>query len=280
MAEEGIGLVARLAALRRWALQERVQNAAVSIVLVAGATSLAFTGWRMWPEGPASVAPNFMVYEDVNERKAVFFNYFLPLVVESNEEVLALRSELIDLFEKRNSLSSRETRRVREVALEYELEEFDVASSDDWDVLLRRVDIVPPSLALAQAANESAWGTSRFAREGNNYFGHWCFVPGCGLIPNSRAEGARHEVAAFDSPLHSVQRYIRNLNSHDAYTRLRMKRLDLRRSGEPITGLELAGELDRYSERGEDYIEELRSMIRSNELDELDGLGLFQTSIQ
>ena len=280
MAEEGIGLVARLAALRRWALQERVQNAAVSIVLVAGATSLAFTGWRMWPDGSGTMAPNFMVYEDVDERKTMFFNYFLPLVVQSNDDILALRAELIGLFEERGALSSREIRRVRNVALDYGLEEFDIASSEDWDVLLRRVDVVPPSLALAQAANESAWGTSRFAREGNNYFGHWCFVPGCGLIPNARPEGASHEVAAFDSPRHSVERYIRNLNSHDAYVDLRMKRLDLRRGGEPITGLDLAGELDRYSERGSEYIDELRNMIRSNNLDELDGLGQLQTSIQ
>lgn len=271
------GLKTRLAALGGWTVQDHIQNAAVSIMLVAGAASLALIGWRMWPGGPAPGVPDFTVYEDVDQRKERFFNYFLPLVVDSNEEILGLRAELLGLFERRNELSARGTRRVEALAVEYGVDGFDSASREDWEVLLRRVDVVPPSLALAQAANESAWGTSRFAREGNNYFGHWCFDPGCGLVPDSRPQGARHEVAAFDSPRHSVERYIRNLNSHEAYTQLRLKRSRLRREGEVITGLELAEELGRYSERGADYIEELQSMIRFNNLHELDEVALLQT---
>ncbi|MEX1196521.1 MAG: glucosaminidase domain-containing protein [Pseudohongiellaceae bacterium] len=268
------GLKPRLAALRRWAAQERIQKVAVSVVLVAGAAGLALTGWRFWPGGLVGPAPDFTVYEDTDQRKETFFGYFLPLVQTRNEEILELRGELQQLHDRMDSLSGRQQRRVEQVAEDYGLEEFDVASPEDWEVLLRRADVVPPSLALAQAANESAWGTSRFARQGNNYYGHWCFVEGCGLVPDSRPDGARHEVAAFDSAEHSVQRYIRNLNSHEAYTQLRLKREQLRESGELITGLKLAEGLGRYSERGEAYIEELQSMIRFNNLDELDEVAL------
>lgn len=274
------GLKPRLAALRRWVAQERIQRAAVSVVLVLGAAGMALTGWRLWPGGAGLIAPtpDFTVYEDVDERKETFFGFFLPLVELRNGEILELRGELQRLHDQVNPLSDRQQRRVEQVAADYGLEEFDIASEEDWNTLLRRVDVVPPSLALAQAANESAWGTSRFAREGNNYYGHWCFVAGCGLVPDSRPEGARHEVAAFDSALHSVQRYIRNLNSHEAYTELRLKREQLRDNGQPITGLELAEGLGRYSERGEAYIEELQSMIRFNNLDELDEVVLLQSA--
>ena len=136
----------------------------------------------------------------------------------------------------------------------------------EWETLLRRVDVVPPSLALAQAANESAWGTSRFARDGNNYFGQWCFEQGCGLVPKRRDEGRAHEVATFSSPVESVERYMANLNTHDAYRPLRERREQLRESEAPITGIQLAAGLEKYSERGEEYIAELRSMIRFNNL--------------
>jgi Bax protein len=275
-----IGLKPRLVALRRWVLQEHIQKTAVSVALVAGAAGMALAGWRFWPGEAVGPAPDFTVYEDVDERKETFFGYFLPLVELRNEEILQLRSELLRLHNEMDSLSGRQQRRVERVAEEYGLDAFDAGAPEDWNVLLRRIDVVPPSLALAQAANESAWGTSRFAREGNNYYGHWCFVTGCGLIPNSRPEGARHEVAAFDTPQHSVQRYIHNLNSHEAYTQLRLRREQLRDNGQPITGLELAGGLDRYSERGEEYIEELRSMIRFNNLDQLDEMALLQSSAE
>jgi Bax protein len=95
-------------------------------------------------------------------------------------------------------------------------------------------------------------------------------VEGCGLVPDSRPAGARHEVAAFDSPAQSVERYIRNLNSHEAYRDLRLKRSELRENEELITGLELAEGLTQYSQRGRAYIRELQAMIRFNELDVLD----------
>ena len=218
----------------------------------------------------ADDAPDFTAYEAGDERKEAFFSYFAPLIEAENTELLAVRNELMELRDQRDNLSFFERMSVTSLAEQYEVEDFDLADSDHWDLLIRRIDSVPPSLALAQAANESAWGTSRFALEGNNYYGHWCFVPGCGMIPSDRPEGATHEVADFTSPQESVERYIHNLNHHPAYRELRLRREELRESDSPITGLALATELQRYSERGEAYVEELESMIRFNELTEFD----------
>ena len=219
---------------------------------------------------PLEPIPDFTVYEAGEERKQAFFDYFLPLIEERNRELLDARQELQTLYDNRDGLSRRQRQRALAIADEYGLEEFDPLAEDDWNILLRRVDAVPPSLALAQAANESGWGTSRFAREAHNYFGHWCFVEGCGLIPSSRPQGASHEVAAFNSPQHSVERYMHNINNHEAYTDLRRLRSVLRNNGEMLDGNRLVEGLGRYSERGQDYVDEIRSMIRIDDLTQFD----------
>ena len=130
--------------------------------------------------------------------------------------------------------------------------------------LLRRVDIIPADLVLVQAANESAWGISRFAQQGFNFYGLWCFRTGCGFVPRQRERGAAHEVAKFKSLAHATYTYMRNLNRHPAYKHLRDIRNQLRLHQKPITGMALSEGLIQYSERGEDYIEELQQMIRFN----------------
>jgi Bax protein len=126
------------------------------------------------------------------------------------------------------------------------------------------VDAVPDHLVLAQAANESAWGTSRFAREGNNLFGQWCFRQGCGLVPASRPDGATYEVARFESVSQSIGSYMHNLNTGRTYQELREIRALARENGHDPDANAMAAGLMSYSERGEDYISELRSMIRHN----------------
>ena len=145
--------------------------------------------------------------------------------------------------------------------------EGETGSEQQFTGLRHKLDVIPPSLILAQAANESAWGTSRFATKGNNLFGQWCFSKGCGLVPRGRAEGASHEVAKFSSPYRSVRAYIQNLNRHPTYQLLRDVRLEDRRDNAPLSGLELAEGLLGYSERGEEYIEEIRAMIHYNNLE-------------
>lgn len=218
--------------------------------------------------GPS--VPKFSDYAAGKERKQAFFGYFLPLIKSRNHEIAMDRDELLAWHEDAPNLGWWDDRQLTGLAEDYGMESFDAGSDSDWKTLLRRVDTVPPSLALAQAANESAWGTSRFSREGYNFYGQWCFKAGCGIVPNKRDAGKNHEVAAFDSPQESVDRYIKNLNTHDAYKPLRMIRARLRDQDKPVTGLELAGGLGKYSERGDAYISELRSMMRFNDLGEYD----------
>jgi len=131
---------------------------------------------------------------------------------------------------------------------------------------LMRVDTVPPSLALGQAAYESGYGTSRFAREGNALFGQWTYG-GKGMQPKQkRASKGNYGVAAYDWPLESVRGYMRNLNTHRAYQKLRDKRAAARSNDREPTGDELADTLTSYSERGAEYVRSLKGIMRTNEL--------------
>ena len=214
--------------------------------------------------------PNFSDYQAGPARKNVFFHYFLPLVEEQNQRILETRLQLEEWKKNRDNIGWWEFRKIKDLAEDYGIESFDVESDPDWDVLLRRVDTVPPSLALAQAAAESNWGTSRFARMGYNFFGQWCFEKGCGIVPDQREEGKTHEIAVFGSPEAAVASYIHNLNSHTAYKPLRDIRAMLRTTSSPVPGEILAAGLDKYSERGEVYIEELRALINFNHLSQFD----------
>lgn len=237
---------------------------AIIAVLVALAPVLG-----LWlPLGPPA-APNFDDYAAGDARKAAFFDYMVPLVEQENAAILSSRERLLAIQED-GAPGWAERRWLILLADRYELDEFDPMETTDRAQLIKRVDVVPPSIALAQAANESAWGTSRFARLGNNYFGQWCFVAGCGLVPEARNTGASHEVAAFRSVRESVRRYMNNINTHSAYADLRNRRASLRNEGNDISGLALAPALIRYSERGQEYVNELQAMIRGNELQQYD----------
>ena len=217
--------------------------------------------------------PDFTVHQDTNERKQAFYDFLYPRIVLANTRVLMLREHLLTLEERSSELSAsdhawlaRQAERLRVSA--------EPGSQDMFDMLRRRMDMIPPSLVIAQAANESAWGTSRFATEGNNLFGQWCFVAGCGLVPQSRVAGASHEVARFDSPYLSVNAYITNLNRHLTYRALRNTREQARQNGGFPDGIAMAQGLIGYSERGTEYVQEIRSMIRFN------NLVLFDTHFQ
>jgi Bax protein len=132
--------------------------------------------------------------------------------------------------------------------------------------LLKRVDTIPVSLALAQAANESAWGTSRFALEGNNLFGQWCYDEGCGLVPNRRRANASHEVQSFESIEAAVRAYFMNINTHDRYQGFRDLRFQMRSKEGELDPFALAWGLDGYSERGEAYVDEVQTIILQNDL--------------
>ena len=146
--------------------------------------------------------------------------------------------------------------------------ELSVSPTPELTELYTRAEVVPLSLALAQAAHESAWGTSRFAVEGRNYFGIWCYQPGCGITPLERTPGATHEVQRFESVTDSVRRYAHLLNTHPAYKELRLIRAAARASGRTPRGADIAIGLSSYSERGPDYVAEIRQIIRVNRLED------------
>lgn len=260
--------------------------------------------------------PDFTLYEQVDERKQAFFSFMIDFVETENARLAGLREELMPMWGVLNHgqpLSAIEEERLYEIAkgfgFKYDIEAMiaaqhietlDPEAGLDVDVsdearrilesgsvlthyemvkeLMRRVDVIPTSLVLAQAANESGWGTSRFAREGNNIFGQWCFDEGCGLVPNARGEDASHEVRAFASVDAAVRAYFRNLNTHPSYEDLRTLRASMRMQGLELNSMVLARGLTRYSERGMEYVEELQDMIRINDLRERDRIFFHNAS--
>ncbi|MDX1704983.1 glucosaminidase domain-containing protein [Pseudidiomarina sp.] len=211
--------------------------------------------------------PDFSEYTDVREKKEAFFSFLAPLVQAENARIKQERRKLAELSERWSEglpLSPEQTEWLSQLALRYRAK-FDLAeNSEMFRVLFRRVDVVPETLVLVQAANESAWGTSRFALDALNFFGQWCFSEGCGLVPESRNEGANHEVRRFNSVNASVRSYLRNINTHPAYLQLRLLREQRRAAASELRAVDLTAGLLSYSERGEEYIEELNAMIRVN----------------
>ncbi|WP_341504124.1 glucosaminidase domain-containing protein [Gallaecimonas sp. GXIMD4217] len=208
-----------------------------------------------------SQLPDFGQYDRTTEKKKAFFAYLKPLVEAENARILAERARLESVLDKAEP-SEAEQHWLAQLASDYELTwPLDEAGRQE---LLSRVDILPLAMVLAQAANESAWGNSRFARQGYNFFGQWCYQPGCGLVPLQRGPNQRHEVARFDSPQDSVRSYLHNINTHGAYRELRAIRAAQRQAGETPRAGELVWGLLSYSERREDYVQELLAMIRHN----------------
>ncbi|BDX07072.1 glucosaminidase domain-containing protein [Planctobacterium marinum] len=240
-----------------------------STVIVLILIAAALITWYILKSPTTPPPPDFKAFAAGPERKQVFFQYFAPIIESENQKILEQRERVYALMNE-SQYSSRELSYLSELAEQYYLEDFSHENEDHWQTLLRRIDYIPPSLALAQAANESAWGTSRFATEGNNFFGQWCFSEGCGLVPRDRGAGQIHEVATFDSAQESVERYLLNLNRHDAYTKLRKIRESVRDSEAQLKGTALLPGLEKYSERGVHYMNELNDMIRVNKLAEYD----------
>lgn len=225
----------------------------------------------------ASVPTDLNGLRDVNTRKSLFLRTLLPLVLKVNEEIAADRSRLQTILAAQaggQSPSAADQRWLETRSEEYGLRSVDARK------LLPRMDLVPVSLALAQAAEESGWGTSRFARQGNALFGQWTYEETAGIVPLNRASGATHAIKAFPSLLDAVRAYARNLNSHRAYAEFRSRRDDMRRSNKPLDGWSLARTLTRYSERGQDYVDTLHIIMRANDLADLDRAQLSSRPVE
>lgn len=201
-------------------------------------------------------------------RKRAFFMGLLPMVLLANQEIAREREEVLQILARYRVMETRpgDQERIEQIMARYRLRGQPFTDHRTRTRLLKRVDTIPPALVLAQAANESAWGTSRFAQTGNNLFGEWTFRPGTGMVPDDRPAGEIYEVRRFSSLYASIRSYMNNLNSHNAYANLRDIREKLRSSNQPVTGLALAQGLVNYSQRGVDYIDEIQAMIRQNKL--------------
>jgi Bax protein len=206
--------------------------------------------------------------ESLSQRKRVFIKLILPLVLYVNEQILTERGRLVELREDIDRFGRipdpSDRAWLARMGERYGLDTLEI------DALLRRIDMIPPSLAVAQAAEESGWGSSRFAREGNAVFGQYTFVSGSGLVPLRRDKDRIHEVRSFSRLLDSVGAYMFNLNYHRAYGKFRRAREHQRKSRGRIDGYALAGTLKRYSERGDAYVKTIRAIIKSGGLRALD----------
>ncbi len=212
---------------------------------------------------------------DVVTKKQVFFQFIGPLILLSNELIQANRdrvASIIGALRAGTSVGDEDQTFLCKIAEEYNVSVYKTVLTDLslQDKLLRRVDTVPPSLVLAQAAEESGWGTSRFAVEGNALFGMWTWG-GEGITPLKQRSGlGNYKIAAYKTPLQSVIAYMHNLNTHQAYKKLRARRAELRKAAAKVTGWDLASTLIKYSERGQAYVDSLRTLIKVNMLQPAD----------
>ncbi|MDG5499234.1 glucosaminidase domain-containing protein [Marinobacter sp. BGYM27] len=216
------------------------------------------------PDWARAELPDFTNAANTAEKKAAFFSFLYPRIALANTRVLMQR-DMLEALERKDELSTEDKAWLQRQAKRLRIDSAP-GSAEMFEMLDRRMDVISPSLIMAQAANESAWGTSRFAREGNNLFGQWCFSEGCGLVPLHRIEGASHEVASFDSPYESIRAYITNINRHPSYRALRNTREQARSKDKFPSGDVLAQGLIGYSERGSDYVREIQQMIHHNNL--------------
>lgn len=208
----------------------------------------------------------------VPEKKLLFFRLLAPVVLYVNERILEERGR-VEALSRQQVLSPADQAWLRELAGHYQV------SAGDTAELLRRVDLIPPSLALAQGASESGWGTSRFANEGNSLFGQWSWSGGIKPTEQRTAAHGDHRIAAFESTGMSVASYALNLNTHASYRDFRIKREELRRRGQPVRGPDVVDTMIRYSERGQAYVNELKSLMRQNRLDVADEARLAEMEI-
>jgi Bax protein len=212
------------------------------------------------------ILPDFAAIKDVKSKKKQFFDFMRPAVVRENNALLAIRAKIkvwLEQVSLESALSEQETQELTALVKRYRVNK-NASLLSQLNELLVRVDVVPMPLVLVQAANESAWGTSRFSRIGLNFFGIWCFQEGCGMVPNGRNTGAKHEVAAFKSLDASVAHYFYNINSNNAYRVFRTIRTELRAQDQALNPEVLATGLLPYSERGVDYVVDITKMLRQN----------------
>jgi len=210
--------------------------------------------------------------ENTKKRKEFFIQIVLPLILQENNNIRLDRKRLFSIINKSNNTD------LEKKWLGKKYKQYGVPLKD-LSTLKIRMDEVPVSLALAQAAKETGWGTSRFAQEGNALFGQWTWS-GEGLKPKESDENEGHKVMKFNVLQASVRAYQRNLNTHQTYKNFRLARAQLRDAGKPLDSIILAEYLNKYAETGKEYVKVLQKIIKQNDLKDFDNAKLLPSSFE
>ena len=220
-----------------------------------------------------TLLPNeIKMIESSKKRKEFFIQIVLPLILKENNNIKLDRKRLFGIINKNNNSD------LEKKWLERKYKQYGIPSKDLFTLKIR-MDEIPVSLALAQAAKETGWGTSRFAQEGNALFGQWTWS-GEGLKPKESDKNEGHKVMKFNVLQASVRAYQRNLNTHSSYKDFRKARAELRDKGKPLDSITLAEFLDKYAETGDKYVEVLKKIINQNNLKDFDDAKLLPSSIE
>jgi Bax protein len=210
--------------------------------------------------------------ENTKKRKELFIQIILPLILQENNNIRLDRKRLFGVINKSNNTD------LEKKWLDKKYKQYGIPSKD-LSILKVRIDEIPVSLALAQAAKETGWGTSRFAQEGNALFGQWTWS-GEGLKPKGAEKDEGHKVMKFNVLQASVRAYQRNLNTHSTYKQFRLARAQLRDIEKPLDSIILSEYLNEYAETGEHYVEVLQKIIKQNNLKDFDDAKLLPSSIE
>jgi Bax protein len=209
--------------------------------------------------------------ENTKKRKELFIQIILPLVIKENNNIKLDRKKLFSILSKNKNTKTERNWLVSK------FKQYGVVNKD-FSTLKIRMDEVPVSMTIAQAAKETGWGTSRFAQEGNALFGQWTWS-GEGLKPTAADNDSTHKVMKFNVLQASVRAYQRNLNTHSTYRDFRSARAELRENGQKLDSMILSEYLDKYAETGKKYVEILQQIIRQNNLEDFDDAKLLPSSI-
>jgi len=208
--------------------------------------------------------------KSTQKKKNTFIKIVMPLILDENNKILGDRQKLFKILAKQSNS------RGEKVWLKRRFKEYNIKNEDISELKLR-MDVVPTSLAIAQAAKESGWGTSRFALEGNALFGQWTWGDN-GIEPTEKAKTQDHKILRFPMLGSSVKAYLKNLNTHRSYKEFREGRAELRKNNKNISGLDLVDYLYNYAATGSEYVRILRKIIKQNDLTDFDHSVLMNTS--
>ena len=217
----------------------------------------------------SSLPEDFLDIESVKLKKDLFIKTILPIVFLENEKVLEERNKILQWWTETEGGEIDKDfwpEWLKSIVEKYSFDGENIGN------LLMSVDIVPISLAISQAAIESGWGTSRYARDGNAIFGQYTYDEEVGLLPKERSDGKKYLIRKFSNISESTASYIKNLNTHSAYIEFREVRKKLRMNGERMDGGLLAEELINYSERKNLYIQDIKDMIKANHFERFDDI--------